>query len=163
MVLITLLGGCQADKDETSTNPSEIDKEDLPDVHTFEDEFTRKFLQSTEDTEEGFYPFLSKTKQYKMDFPGGGVIDDSMSSCTKNVHEEGTISREDGTGISMHVIYDSSQIEERLTGDLNSLKKQLGHDDDFEKQRGGNQRLYYCHYDRNGFRTYVGYALNVQG
>src|SRR5699024_9022676 len=99
MVLITLLGGCQADKDETITNPSEIDKEDLPDVHAFEYEFTRKFLQSTEETEEGFYSFLSKTKKYKMDFPGGGVIDDRMYSVTKNVHEEVTISIEDGTGI----------------------------------------------------------------
>src|SRR5690625_3949211 len=95
MVLIILLGGCQVDKDETSTNPTEIDKEDLPDVHAFEDEFTRKFLQSTEETEEGFYPFLSKTKRYKMDFPAGGVIDDRMYSVKENVHEEVTISIED--------------------------------------------------------------------
>ena len=45
MVLIILLGGCQVDKDETSTNPSEIDKEDLPEVRAFNDSFTREFLQ----------------------------------------------------------------------------------------------------------------------
>src|SRR5690625_3030569 len=114
VLIIILLGGCQVDKDETSTNPSEIAKEDLPDVHAFNDTFTRDFLQSTEETEEGFYPFLSKTKKYKMDFPAGGVIDNRMYSVKENVHEEVTISIEDDTGFGMNVIYYRS--EERRVG-----------------------------------------------
>src|SRR5699024_605875 len=88
---------------------------------------------------------------------------DRMYSVTKNVQEEVTISIEDGTGISMHVIYYSNHIEERLTGDLNGFKKRLGYDDDVEKQRGDNQLICSGHYERNGFRTYVGYALNDEG
>ena len=162
MVSIILLGGCQADKDETSTNPSEIDKEDLPDVHAFDDTFTRDFLQSTEETEEGFYPFLSKTKKYKMDFPGGGVIDDRMYSVKENVHEEVTVSIEDDTGISMHVIYFADNTKDLLKDDLNRFKKRLGYDGDFEEMKQSDRTLYYAHYERNGFRTYVGYALNEQ-
>jgi len=135
VLIIILLGGCQVDKDETSTNPSEIAKEDLPDVHAFNDTFTRDFLQSTEETEEGFYPFLSKTKKYKMDFPAGGVIDNRMYSVKENVHEEVTISIEDDTGFGMHVIYYSNHTEERLTEDLNRFKKRLGYDGDFEEMK----------------------------
>ncbi|MCJ0932017.1 hypothetical protein MST22_12720 [Virgibacillus halodenitrificans] len=54
--------------------PSEINVENLPDVRAFQDEFTREFLQSTEETREGYYPFLSGTGAYKMDFPAGGIV-----------------------------------------------------------------------------------------
>src|SRR5690625_4556215 len=104
MVLIILLGGCQVDKDETSTNPTEIDKEDLPDVHAFEDEFTRKYLQQIEETDEEIYLYLSKQKRYNMEFAAGGVIDDSMYSGKENVHEDVTISIEDDTAFGMNVI-----------------------------------------------------------
>src|SRR5699024_9847094 len=98
MVLIILLGGCQADKDETSTNPTEIDKGDLPDVHAFEDEFTRDFLQSTEETRDGYYHFVSGTGKYKMDFPSSGVIGDRSYIKKKNEYEEFPIHIKRGQG-----------------------------------------------------------------
>src|SRR5690625_852639 len=88
MVLIILLGGCQVNKDETSTNPSEIDKDGLPEVRAFNDSFTREFLQSTEETREGYYPFVSGTRNYKMDFPSSGVIGDRSYIKKKNEYEE---------------------------------------------------------------------------
>src|SRR5690625_469055 len=162
VLIIILLGGCQVDKDETSTNPSEIAKEDLPDVHAFNDTFTRDFLQSTEETEKGFFPFLSKTKKYKMDFPAGGVIDNRMYSVKENVHEEVTISIEDETGFGMHVIYFADNTKDLLKDDLNAFKKRLGYDGDFEEMKKNDQTLYYAHYERYGSRTYVGYVLNEQ-
>ena len=163
MVLIILLGGCQADKDETSTNPSEIDKDGLPDVHAFEDEFTRKFLQSTEETEEGFYPFVSKTKKYEMDFPGGGVIDDRAFSINEKDYEEVHISIEDDTGFGMDVIYYSDDTKELLKENLNAFKKRLGYDGGFEKLKQNNRTLYYAHYQGQGFDNYIGYVLSGKG
>src|SRR5699024_5410965 len=133
ILIIILLGGCQVDKDETSTNPGEIDKEALPDVHAFVDEFTRDFLQSTEETEEGLYPFLSKTKRYKMDFPGGGVIDDRAFSINEKDYEEVPISIKDDTGYGMHVIYYLDNTKDFLKEDLNAFKKRLGYDGDLKK------------------------------
>lgn len=82
------------DKDDTANKSSEAGQQDVPDVHAFHDSFTRDFLQSTEETEEGFYSFLSKTEKYKMDFPAGGVIDDQTYSVKDDVHEEVPISIE---------------------------------------------------------------------
>jgi len=163
MVSIILLGGCQADKDETSMNPSEIDKEDLPDVHAFVDEFTRDFLQSTEETEEGFYPFLSKTKRYKMDFPGGGVIDDRAYFIKEKVHEEVHISIEDDTGFGMDVIYYSGNTKDLLEEDLHAFKKRLGYDGDLKKLKKSDRSIYYAHFRDNGFDNYIGYVLNGKG
>src|SRR5699024_12315518 len=91
--------------DNETKKPSDMKEEDLPDVRAFNDEFTREFLQSTEETEEGFYPFLSKTGKYKMDFPAGGVIDDRSYLVKESDHEEIHISIEDETGFGMDVIY----------------------------------------------------------
>jgi len=150
------------DKDETSTNPSEIDKENLPDVHAFEDEFTRKFLQSTEETEEGFYPFLSKTKKYKMDFPGGGVIDDRAFSINEKDYEEVPITIKDDTGYGMHIIYYSGNTKDLLEEDLHAFKKRLGYDGDLKKLKKSDRSIYYAHFRDNGFDNYIGYVLNEQ-
>ena len=69
--LMILLGGCQIGKE---VKPSEMHPNDLPDERAFEDEFTRDFIQSVDETRPGYYPFLSKTGKYKMDFPAGGDI-----------------------------------------------------------------------------------------
>src|SRR5699024_9734874 len=128
-----------------------------------EDDLTRKFLQSTEETEEGFYPFLSKTKKYKMDFPGGGVIDNRAYFIKEKVHEEVHISIEDDTGFGMDVIYYSDDTKEHLKENLNAFKKRLGYDGEFEKIEEGNQTLNYAHYEDEVFRTYSGYVLNEKG
>lgn len=62
-----------SDKKNT-VSPSEMNPNDLPDVPAFQDEFTRDFLQSTEQTKEGYYPLLSGSNSFTMDFPEDMVI-----------------------------------------------------------------------------------------
>jgi hypothetical protein len=40
----------------------------------FKDDFTRSFIQSIEETSPGYYPFLSATGRYEMDFPEDTII-----------------------------------------------------------------------------------------
>ncbi|WP_206892792.1 hypothetical protein [Bacillus sp. NTK071] len=60
--------------DNQTTDPEKVNAEELPKVRAFENEFTRGFLQSIEETRNGYYPFLSGTGNYKMDFPADGII-----------------------------------------------------------------------------------------
>ncbi|PAE16131.1 hypothetical protein CHH91_10890 [Virgibacillus sp. 7505] len=60
--------------EKNSVSPSEMDPSDLPDVPAFQDEFTRDFLQSTEQTKKGYYPLLSGSNSFTMDFPKDMVI-----------------------------------------------------------------------------------------
>src|SRR5699024_12227911 len=62
-------------------------EEDLPDVRAFQDEFTRGFLQSTEETRPGYYPFLSGTELFTMDFPGEGAISEKAYALKGNEYE----------------------------------------------------------------------------
>ncbi|MFS0752092.1 hypothetical protein [Oceanobacillus sp. 1P07AA] len=75
LVVLFIIGGCDInDVQEKNVSPSEINAEDLPDVPALQDEFTREFIQSPEPVREGFYPFLSKSKSFTMDFPEEMVV-----------------------------------------------------------------------------------------
>src|SRR5699024_7846043 len=154
MVLIILLGGCQMDKDKTSTNPSEMDREDFPDVRAFHDSFTREFLQSTEETREGYYPFVSGTGNYKIDFPAEGVIGQRAYSIRKKAYEEFPIHIKNETGSEIRVNYYSDNTKALLKNDLHAFKKRLGYEGDFKKVKKNDRTLYYAHYEDDIFRTY---------
>jgi len=70
MFILLLLVGCQIGKDKL---PSEMDPKNLPEGRAFEDEFTRSFLQSTEEVIPGYYPFLAKNGRWEMAFPENGL------------------------------------------------------------------------------------------
>ena len=76
---LILLGGCQMNNESKNPEleaveeaqedllPQDMPAEDLPQVEAFQDEFTRSFLQSTEETRPDYYPFLSNTGAFEMD------------------------------------------------------------------------------------------------
>lgn len=82
LMSIILLVGCQlnkkadteGEKSAKSVEPKYMETEDYPDVSAFQDEFTREFLQSTEETRQGYYPFLSGTEGFELDFPTEGKL-----------------------------------------------------------------------------------------
>src|SRR5699024_6062542 len=79
---VIVLGGCQMDKKDNiegkesteNVDPKDTETDELPEVRAFQDEFTRGFLQSREETRPGYYPFLSGTGSFKMDFPAEGKL-----------------------------------------------------------------------------------------
>ena len=160
LLVVIVLGGCQLGNSDKNQKPSEMDAEDLPDVEAFNDEFTRDFLQLVEETEEGFYPFLSGTGKYKMNFPAGGVIDDKMYTNRDNIHEDVPISIEDDTGFGMSVLYFSDDNKKLLEDNLDAFKTRLGYEGEFEKLEKSNRTIYYANQEDDVFRTYAAYILN---
>src|SRR5699024_12039313 len=107
-----------------------------------------------------FYPFLTKTRKYKMNFPAGGVIDDNMYTNKDNIHEDVTISIEDDTGFGMSVLYFSDDIKKLLEDNLDAFKTRLGYEGEFEKLEKSNRNIYYANQEDDVFRTYAAYILN---
>lgn len=147
---------------EKTKKPSEMNPEDLPDVRAFQDEFTRGFLQSTEETKPGYYPFLSGTGKYEMDFPEGGMISERAYARKEKVHE----------GYSVHILSDvvggadttifyySDDTTDELDMNLESFSSRIGKDINYKEIAGDGQSLYYGNFERNGFHTYAGYVQN---
>ncbi|HLR63332.1 MAG TPA: hypothetical protein VK097_12955 [Lentibacillus sp.] len=148
---------------DQNKKPSEMNPEDLPDVRAFSDEFTLDFLQSTEETRDGYYPFLSGTGNYKVDFPAEGEIDERMYSIKEKRHEEVPISIKDDTGFSMQITYYSHHKADQINSYLENFKLLIGYDGDFRKLEKKNQSLYYTGFERNGFRSYAGNVQNEKG
>src|SRR5699024_12287330 len=105
LLVAIVLGGCQMGDSDSNQKPSDMHNEDLPDVKAFNDESTRDFLQSVEETAEGFYPFLSGTGKYTMDFPAGGASDAKLYTNSDDVHEDVPLALEDDTGYGRSVVY----------------------------------------------------------
>lgn len=148
---------------DQSQKPSEMNPEDLPDVRAFNDEFTLDFLQSTGETRDGYYPFLSGTGQYKMDFPAGGVIGERGYFIRENGHEEIQIHIKSETGSRINMIYYSYFKTEQIAENLEGFKHRIGYDDEFKKLEEDNQTLYYSNFKSDIFRIYAGYVQNERG
>src|SRR5699024_9909010 len=71
-----------SEKDISKMNP-----EDLPDVTAFQDDFTREFMTSTEEVEDGYYLFESKTGGYTMWYPEDAIMNKGYYERTKDTFE----------------------------------------------------------------------------
>ncbi|MDL4840514.1 hypothetical protein QQS35_08660, partial [Aquibacillus sp. LR5S19] len=63
VIILVILGGCQ------------LKEAQLPETKAFQDEFTREFMDSTEEVKDGYYLFRSKTDGYTMLFPENAEMD----------------------------------------------------------------------------------------
>ncbi|AIF45236.1 hypothetical protein [Virgibacillus sp. SK37] len=152
---------------EKSTKPAEMSKEDLPDVRAFQDDFTREFLQSTEETKEGYYPFLSGTGAYKMDFPAGGIVGEKGYGKVKEKKEGfgvGVLSK-NGLQSSIDFNYDSYKESGNVNSYIDNLKQRLQMEVEFKEvnTQKNQQSFYYSSFERNDFQTYAGYVQNNVG
>lgn len=81
------LGGCQmndqneireqVDENQENLLPKDMDPLDLPEEKVFQDEFTRSFLQSKEESRPDHYLFLSKNGVFEMDLHKDSKISES--------------------------------------------------------------------------------------
>ena len=154
LIFFTLLTGCQKE-----LKPSEMNPNDLPDERAFEDEFTREFLQSAEETRPGYYPFLSKTGKYKMDFPAGGVITKQPYTLKKSNFEFLSIGilNPDESEARISLTYYSENQKDKLDLHLNQFQGRIGKDIDFEAIEKDNATIFYSNFQRNNFNNYVAY------
>jgi hypothetical protein len=69
--LFVFAGGCGMSKEKDN---GKVNQESMPETEAFQDEFTRDFMKSTKETEEGYYTFESKTEGYTILFPKNATV-----------------------------------------------------------------------------------------
>ena len=79
-LIIVMTIGCSSNKEMGKDEIMEVKPSKLPKVEAFQDEYTRKYMYSTKEVEEGYYLFESDTKKYTMNFPENGVVRDQIRS-----------------------------------------------------------------------------------
>ena len=157
LIVIILLVGCQ-----NELKPSEMDPNDLPDERAFQDEFTRGFLQSVEETRPGYYPFLSKTGKYNMDFPASGVISKNFYSIKNNSYENlGAAMLLEGVGSHISIIYYGNNSIGEIDSHLDFFQGRIGESTTFEKIKNKNRFIYYSYMELQGINNHVAYIQNI--
>ncbi len=166
LCLLICLGGCQLGKDKL---PSEMDPKKLPDGRAFKDEFTRQFLQSTEEIMPGYYPFLAKNGKYEMAFPREGITDDTSYRSKTNFESIHFTDWEEGKDSSAMVdvrFYSYYTAGENVEIMQETLESNIKLPLEFEKVPGENETYYIAPFkkelDEDIRREKYGYGAYIQ-
>ena len=157
LIVITLLVGCQIGKE---VKPSEMHPNELPDERALQDEFTRNFIQSTEETSPGYYPFLSNTEKYSMDFPADGIVNKEFYGSVRG-YESYSVSILSGGYYTLH--FDNSRALENSPYFLDAFQGRVGQKVDFEIMEDDNKVIYYTNFHRNDYEYHVAYIHRNKG
>lgn len=126
-----------------SLSPSETDPKDLPDVPAFQDEYTREYMQSTEQVKDGYYPLISKTNGFTLHFPEDMVVDDTSNAQPDELYESLIFHYEDNDIAAMdeftiHYISPVSDIE----WSKDYMNRRAGQELNFEKLEADYENQY---------------------
>lgn len=75
--------GCSLNKEIGKDEMMNAKPSQLPKVEAFQDEYTRKFMYSTQEVDEGYYLLDSGTEKYTMNFPEDGIVIGQIQSKDK--------------------------------------------------------------------------------
>jgi len=147
--------------EEQTKKPSEMNEDELPDGRAFDDEFTRRFLESTEETRPGYYPFLSGTGKYEMDFPVEGTVGEQGYALKEKDYEGlfiGVNAGEIHSAIRLNYsAFDESGREHTI---LDIINHRVNQELEYEKLPSENQTLYLSYFETKRYYGYAGFLQN---
>ncbi|WP_078579032.1 hypothetical protein [Salipaludibacillus agaradhaerens] len=120
MLLMVIMGGCDVN---------------VPDTRAFQDEFTSEFMQSTTETEEGYYTFESGTGGYTMLFPTNARIGDGTYYKPANEYERYSVANqkeEKNITSGIRITYENNPSMENIDINLSVLSMKAGYEGEYE-------------------------------
>ncbi|MGD6793957.1 hypothetical protein [Metabacillus indicus] len=136
--------------------------EPLPNTEAFKNEFTREFMKSDEETEDGFYTFESKTKGYTMLFPVNAVISTMDYEQIKSSYEALSYNEdidEENISYFMTVNFEDSSDTDDIQINLGILSDVSGYEGDYKEYRSGEKTIYFGEKrnEEDGYYSYIAY------
>ncbi|WP_054948912.1 hypothetical protein [Numidum massiliense] len=124
-----------------------IPEGELPQVTAFQDEFTRKFMDSTEPVQEGYYLFRSGVNGFTMLFPENAKMADKVYSAPGDHYEYTSFGgdyglKESNEVYSVDIKYQNDVYADHVDSQLNSLRRFLK-DGEFEEISMSGKTIYY--------------------
>ena len=134
---LLFIGGCQVDT--------------YPEVPAFEDEFTREFLPSTEEVEEGYYLFESKTGGYQMLFPENARVSKFGYERNGEGFEHlifGNYNHVDEIAVEHNLTYNfhgEENYDRNLIARLKSLSQRISYSGEYKKLETKDKEIYFAY------------------
>ncbi|WZY00409.1 hypothetical protein NSQ26_14155 [Bacillus sp. FSL W7-1360] len=119
-----------------------------PDTPAFQDEFTREFMKSSEEVEDGYYEFESKTGGYTMLFPVTGEMQKSRyfyDDETGKVEDTLFIDSDDDILRSVRTRYDArARNADDIEARQRSLSRSVSYEGEYEEIEADGKTIYYA-------------------
>ncbi|MFC7373518.1 hypothetical protein ACFQPF_17895 [Fictibacillus iocasae] len=127
---------------EQETNGAGEKESKLPETKAFQDEYTRDFIKSTKETEEGFYTYESKTGGYSMLFPVNAELDEMFYERVKESFESIDFGENTAGNFTYDVtlFYENKPSMTDLEVNLSVLSDMQGYTGNY-KETNGNETL----------------------
>ncbi|WP_332651682.1 hypothetical protein, partial [Lysinibacillus sp. 54212] len=156
------IGGCGL-MNTSSTSP---EKKLL--TAALQDDFTKEFIPSSKETEEGYYTFESGVGGYTMLFPINAVMDQTYYQYRDQEYEAiffGEGREEENNGYSVVGHFEDRKITRLIDSNLDLMigSKKLITTEDFEKYTIRDNDIYFAEYKHNIDDDKNGYNLNFLG
>lgn len=156
-----LLLGCQVANEKAITNPENVSKEKLPNTKAMQDEFTRSFLKSTKETEEGYYSFVSGTDQFEMYIPTDSVIGEQGYKQNEGYEQFRLGVKRESYEFGVTIEYISHLKKDNLNTNLSLLEGSMDKKLDFNKISNEGRDNYYASFNMDGNFGYAAYVQNT--
>lgn len=125
-----------------------MDHEKLPDLPAFQDDFTREFMGSTDEIEEGFYLFQSKTGKYTMMYPANAKMQRPYYGFTGENYEKlryaGGNEEVTGATYTVDLSFKHNKDTIRLDTHLSVVSMGVRYEGDFEKIETEDLEIYFA-------------------
>ncbi len=141
IISMLMLGGCSGvDKKKQGDNQ-------FQDTIALQDEFTREFIKSPKEVEDGYYLFESKTGGYTMWFPVNANMDQSFYHRRDDKYEEINFGETiKSKNLEYFVVgrYEDKKSTKLIDINLEMLAKSNGYEGNFEKYTLKDNTIYYA-------------------
>ncbi|MGX1191643.1 hypothetical protein [Metabacillus sp. SLBN-84] len=143
-IVLGITSGCGMNSEQGNGRENQ---ESFPETRAFKDEFTRGFMKLTEETEEGYYTFESRTEAYSMLFPVNAIISDIEYDVDGDSFEAFSIGEdkeEENYSYYIKVIFEDRKTTNNISAKLNVLSDMAGYKGEYRKETGKGYDVYYA-------------------
>ena len=164
IAIIVILTGCtiSVEEGEKTKETSHL----WPETPAFKDDFTREFIDSTEEVQEGYYQFKSKTEGYTMLFPVNAKVAAVAYGLNQDVFETysfGEQVKEKNLAFYYKMTYENKPMTKHIDINLKSLSRYAGYDGEYEKFEHAGKTYYYAtDVSKDGEITYYSYLNYIK-
>ncbi len=141
--ILFLLAGCNV---LGQKDISEMDPAELPDVIAFQDDFTREFMSSLEEVEDGYYLFESKTGGYTMMYPENATMNQTYYQKNKDTFETiqfGHSNENAEIPFYVRATYDKNKDTKNTDIYLDLLSSSISYEGEFEQLEYTDKDIYF--------------------
>lgn len=144
IVCIIIIGGVVFLKKDIM----DMDPKKLPDVMAFQDEFTRGFMGSTKEVEDGYYLFESGTGGYTMLYPEDARINhltyERLDDYFEYMSYGGENEKITGSRYTINAIYDRGEKSTSLNGLLGLLSSSVNYEGEYDNIKYDDKEIHFA-------------------